>query len=198
MGLFKSREARRIDREIEIRKGINAVKRAIRDLERNEREYIRKAKRSRAIGADDQLAFLKKTLKRTASQRRLLERQLLAIETGQQIKDQAEAHARFARAMDAVSRSIAELFGATDLARTQRDFEEAMVKAETMEKRMEIFLDSTTASMFGETTASDDLVTDAEIDRMIDEGLAADEEGGLDEEIRKGLGEIERELGKDR
>ncbi|MBN1417875.1 MAG: hypothetical protein JXP34_03815 [Planctomycetes bacterium] len=198
MGLFKSREARRIDREIEIRKGINAVKRAIRDLERNEREYIRKAKRSRAIGADDQLAFLKKTLKRTASQRRLLERQLLAIETGQQIKDQAEAHARFARAMNAVSRSIADLFGATDLSRTQRDFEEAMVKAETMEKRMEVFLDATTASMFGETTASDELVTDEEIDRMVDEELAADEEGGLDEEIRKGLGEIERELGKDR
>ena len=47
MPLFKTREERRIEREIEVRKGINAIRANIRDLERNEKEYLAKAKRAK-------------------------------------------------------------------------------------------------------------------------------------------------------
>ncbi len=197
MGLFKSKDERRIERDLEVRKGLAAIKRNIKGLETNERDYLVKARRAKRIGAPDQLEFLKKTLKRTAAQRRMLERQLLNLETAMQIKNQAESHAQFASSMAAISRSIGEMFAATDMAKTQRDFEQALAKAETMEQRMEIFLDMSAASMMeGAEATAEDAASDAEIDRLVEEEAAAEEGKGLDEEISKGLKEIEKELGK--
>ncbi len=197
MGLFKSKEQRRIDRDIEIRKGISQVKRQIRKLEKNERDYLTKARRAKQLGSDQQLAFLKSTLKKTAVQRRLMERQLLSIETALQIKNQAEAHGQFAKSIRAISTAIAEAFGATDLAETQADFEKAMAQAQSMEERMEIFLDLSSESMLGEAASGEELVTDEEIDSLIDAEIGAEEGKGIDEAISKGLKEIEKELGKE-
>ncbi|MCZ6691513.1 MAG: hypothetical protein O7H41_18135 [Planctomycetota bacterium] len=197
MGLFKSKAERKMERDLEIRKGINHIKRQIRDLDRNEKDYITKAKRARKMGANDQFSFLRKTLKKTASQKILLERQLLNIETAYQIKNQAEAHAQFAKSMNAVSHSIAETFGATDLAATQRDFEQALMKAESMEQQMEIFLDSVSETMGMDPTSSADLVSDEDIDRMVDAEIVHEEGEPLDAEISDGLKEIEKELGKE-
>jgi hypothetical protein len=194
MKLFKSREERRLEREMEIRKGINLIRRNIRDLARNEKAYIEKARKAREIGSAEQLEFLKRTLKQTAGQRRLMERQLLNIETAAQIKNQAEAHAQFARAMDAVSRSISEMFGATDMARTQLNFEKAMARAATLEERMNLFLDLSSRSMFDSEPAGEEIVSDEEIERLI---AAPPVARALAREVQEGLAELRRELGKE-
>ena len=198
MGLFKSPQDRRIEREIEVRKGINNIKRAIRDLERNEKQYLEKARRAMKMGSKEQVGFLKKTIQRTAHQKRALERQLLTIETAMQIKNQAEAHQQFAKSMNAVSKSIAEAFGSTDLTETQKEFEKAMVKAETLEQQMELFLDMSSSSMFGYEGSSDELVTEEEIDRLIEDEVVAEESTSeLDQAIADGLDDVRRELGKE-
>ena len=47
MGMFKSKEEKRIERDIECRKGVNSLKRNIRDLAKHEFSYIQKAKKAR-------------------------------------------------------------------------------------------------------------------------------------------------------
>jgi hypothetical protein len=199
MVLFKSKSARKMERELAIRRAVNHIKKQITSLEQNERGYVEKAKRALQMGSADQLEFLKKTLKKTASQRRLMERQLLNIETAVQIKNQAEAHAGFAKAMTALSRSIGEMFAATDMAKTQKAFERALVKAQTMEEQMDVFLDVSAEAMFGyEPSATrEELVSDAEIERMITGEVVQAESAGLDTEIEAGLKEVEQELKKD-
>lgn len=198
MGLFKSREERRIERNLEVRKGINAVRRNISNLERNERDYLQKAKRAKSLGSNPQLNFLKQTLKKTMSQRVLMERQLLNIETAIQIKDQAEAHAQFAKSMTAISKTISEMFAQTDLAKTQVEFEKAMQKAQTMEEQMELFLDLGAQSMFGsESASSSEIISDKEIDNLINEEVAHDETAKIDEDIAGGIKEIQEELGRE-
>lgn len=199
MGLFKSNEERRIEREIEVRKGLHTIKRNIRDLERNEQQYLEKARRAMKMGSKEQLRFLKQTLKRTAVQRRSMERQLLNIETAMQIKNQTEAHAQFAKAMQAVSTSIGEMWGSTDLAATQVDFEKAMVKAQTLEEQMDLFLEMSSSAMSGEvSSAGEDLVTDEEIDRMVEDEVVAEESiSELDQAIANGLDDVRKELGKE-
>ncbi len=198
MGLFKSREERRIERNLEVRKGVNAIRRNIANLERNELDYLKKAKRAKSLGSGAQLNFLKQTLKKTMSQRILMERQLLNIETALQIKDQAEAHAQFAKSMNAISTTIGEMFAQTDLAKTQVEFEKAMQKAQTMEEQMELFLDLSAHSMFGaESAAASEIVSDADIDRMISEEVAHDETAKVDEAISSGIKEIQEELGRE-
>ena len=198
MGLFKSDDDRRLEREIEVRKGINVIKRNIRELERNEKDYIKKAKRALQMASGEQVEFLKRTLKRTAAQRRAMERQLLNIETALQIKNQAEAHGQFAKSMQAVSRAIADQFERTDLNETQREFEKAMVKAESLEQQMDIFLDMTSSSMLGYEGTGDELVSDEEIDQMLqDEVVAEESRSELDDAIAEGLADVRKELGKE-
>ena len=198
MGLFKSPEDRRIERELAIRKGINSIRRNIRDLERNEKQYLDKARRALQLGSKDQVEFLKSALKRTAVQKRAMERQLLNIETALQIKNQAEAHAEFATAMNALSMSISDMFGATDFAKTQKDFEKAMMQAQTMEERADLFLETSSSSLFGYEGSGEDLVSDDEIDRMIeDEAIQEESRSELDDAIDKGLEDVRKELGKE-
>ncbi|MBI5365794.1 MAG: hypothetical protein HZA54_02055 [Planctomycetes bacterium] len=199
MGLFKSREERRIERDLEVRKGLNSIRRSIKDLERHQQNYVEKAKRAKQINDAGQLDFIKKALRKTAAQRRLRERQLLSVETAIQMKSQVESDAEFAKAMLAVSTSIAELYGATDLTRTQKEFERAMAQAASLQERVEIFLDTTADSaLAGDADALEAGISDADIDRMIDEEVVHDESAPVvDEAIRKGLREISEELGRE-
>ena len=193
MSLFKSKAERKIERDIQVRQGIAQVRKQLKDLEKNEKQYLEKARRARRIASGEQLGFLKKAIRQTMAQRMLLERQMLAIETAVQLKNQAETYAAFAKSLNAVSRSIGEVFGSVDLAKTQKDFEIAIAKAETMEQRMDIFLEMTGESfMAGEKAEDEGIITDEELDRLIEAGEA---KPVMDAEIAKGLKDIEKELG---
>ncbi|HZE98230.1 MAG TPA: Snf7 family protein [Planctomycetota bacterium] len=199
MGMFKSKEEKRIERDIEVRKGVNSLKRNIRDLAKHELSYIQKAKKAKRIGDNSQYDFLKRQLKKTAGQRRMRERQLLSIETAVQIKNQAESDADFAKSMGAVAKAVSEVYGSVDFAKTQKNFEKAMMQADTLQQQMEIFLEMTQEHvMSGEVEGEDQVVTDAEIDKMLDEEVVHEEGGSLDKDIEKGLKDIADELDRER
>lgn len=194
MGIFKSKEERRIARDMEIKKGIQRIRRQIKELGKSEEEWLEKARQAASIKANDQLAFVRKSLKATTFQRRMLERQLLTIEAAYQMKNQAESFSIFAESMGVVSKSINEVYKTTDLEATQKNFEHAMMQAETMSQRMDLFLDMSKDSLFEtDSVAGEQLVTDDEIDQMI--GVSTEERKKLTrEELDR---EIARELGED-
>jgi hypothetical protein len=199
MGIFKSKEEKRIERDIEVRKGVNSLKRNINELAKHEKSYIEKAKRAKKIGDKDQYEFLKRQLKKSAAQRRTRERQLLSIETAVQVKNQAESDADFAKSMGSVAKAISDVYGSVDFAKTQKNFEKAMMQAETLQQQMEIFLEMTQEHvMTGEVEGENDLVSDAEIDRMLGEEVVREEGGSVDKEIEKGLKDIQDELDRER
>ncbi|MBI4563925.1 MAG: hypothetical protein HY716_04430 [Planctomycetes bacterium] len=198
MGIFKSRQERKIERDIEIRKGVASLRRNIRDLSKHEHSYLDKAKRAKKIGDKEQLVFLKRMLKKTAAQKRLRERQLLSIETAVQIKSQAESDSDFVQSMASVAKSIAEVYGATDMVKTQKNFEKALMQAETLQQQMDVFLEMTTEHvMTGEAEGESEVVSDAEIDRMLNEEVTHEETQDVDTEIEKGLKDIQHELDKE-
>ncbi|MCA8914594.1 MAG: hypothetical protein KDB90_04210 [Planctomycetes bacterium] len=194
MGIFKSKEERRIARDMEIKKGIQRIRRQMKELSKSEEEWLGKAREAARIGAADQLAFVRKSLKATTFQRRMLERQLLTIEAAFQMKNQAESFSVFAESMGVVSKSINEVYKTTDLEATQKNFEHAMMQADTMSQRMDLFLDMSKDSLFEtDSVAGEQLVTDDEIDQMI--GVNTEERKKLTrEELDR---EIARELGED-
>lgn len=199
MGMFKSKEEKRIERDIEVRKGVNSLKRNIRDLAKHEFSYIAKAKKAKKIGDQSQYDFLKRQLKKTAGQRRMRERQLLSIETAVQIKNQAESDADFAKSMGAVAKAVSEVYGSVDFAKTQKNFEKAMMQADTLQQQMEIFLEMTQEHvMAGEVEGEDQVVSDAEIDKMLDEEVVHEEGGSVDKDIEKGLKDIQDELDREK
>ena len=195
MGLFKSREERQIERSMQVRRALTQLRRQIKDNEKHELAYIAKAKRARKLGWGNQYDFLKKAIKKTATIKVRLERQLLALESAGQVKEQAESHAQFASAMNALSKSIAEAFGLTHLSKTQVNFEKAMAQAETLEERMDAFLEMTSESMYGyEGSSEGELVSDADIDKMLADEVTHEERAAPDLDLDADIASVEREL----
>lgn len=168
MALFKTNEERRIEREMKIRQGIRRIERAVREQGRFTDEFVRNARKARSIGDDKQYQFIRNSLRKTMVIRKVLERQLLSVKNALLIKRQAEASADFTQAMSLMASEIGRLFGATDLVKTQADWEKAMVQSQTMEERMNMFLDSIEDVAEQDAASSPtEAVSDEELDRMI-------------------------------
>ena len=195
MGLFKSKDERRIEREMKIRQGMRAIEKSIRQQEKFSEDFIRNARHARQIGDEGQYQFVRGALKKTAAVKKMLERQLLAIKNAMLIQQQAAASQQFAESMSLMAREIGRTFGEMDLTKTQADWERAVAQAGSMEERMEVFLESmeqAAISGASATTAREDLVTDDEIDRMISADVLAAEKAELGK-----LDELESEIAKE-
>src|SRR5918992_31393 len=169
MGLFKSKDERRIEREMKIRQGMRSIEKSIRQQEKFSEDFIRNARHARQIGDEGQYQFIRGALKKTAAVKKMLERQLLAIKNAMLIQQQAQASQEFAQSMNLMAQEIGRVFGEMDLTKTQAQWEKAVAQAGSMEERMEVFLESMeSAAISGSaSTARTDVVTDDEIDRMI-------------------------------
>ena len=113
------------------------------------------------------------------------------------IQQQAAASQQFAESMNLMAREIGRVFGEMDLTKTQAQWEKAVAQAGSMEERMEVFLDSMQQSALGGTSSTitrEDLVTDDEIDRMINAEVLASEKQELSK-LDELEGEIAKELG---
>jgi len=182
MALFKSAEERRIERDIKIRQGIRRIEKSVREQAKFQDEFIKNAQHAKKIGDTSQYAFIRNSLKKTAMIRKMLERQLLSVKNALLIKRQAEASADFAQSMGLMAGEIGKLFGETDLVKTQADWEKAMVQSQTMEERMSMFLDTIedVASQDIEMSTAEEVVSDDEIDRLIEAEAEAEHQKELD------------------
>jgi hypothetical protein len=195
MGLFKSKEERRIEREMKIRSGMRSIEKSIRQQEKFSEDFIKNAQHARKIGDNQQYLFIRGALKKTAAVKKMLERQLLAIKNAMLIQQQAQASQQFAESMTVMAQEIGRVFGEMDLTKTQADWERAVTQAGSIEERMEVFLDSMEQSAIagaGTVTAKEELVSDEEIDRMIQADVLAQEK----QELAK-LDDLESEIAKE-
>src|SRR3954462_8606938 len=196
MGLFKSKDERRIEREMKIRQGLRSIEKSIRQQEKFSDDFIKNAQHARKIGDEQQYQFIRGALKKTAAVKRMLERQMLAIKNAMLINQQAMASREFAESMNLMAQEIGKTFGELDLTKTQAQWERAVAQAGSMEERMEVFLDSMEQSAISgsNTSTNTSLVTDDEIDRMIQADVLAAEKqelgklDALESEIAKELG----------
>jgi hypothetical protein len=196
MGLFKSKDERRIEREMKIRAGLRSIEKSIRQQEKFAEDFVKNAQHAQKIGDQGQYLFIRSALKRTAAVKKMLERQLLSMKNAMLIQQQAQASQQFAESMTLMAGEISRVFGEMDLSKTQVQWEKAVAQAGSLEERMDVFLDSMQDSATSSTpvSAKEDLVSDDEIDRMIQADVLAAEKtelGKLDQlesEIAKELG----------
>ena len=195
MGLFKSKDERRIEREMKIRQGLRSIEKSIRQQEKFSEDFIKNAQHARKIGDEQQYQFIRGALKKTATVKKMLERQMLAIKNAMLINQQAQASREFAESMNLMAQEIGKTFGELDLTKTQAQWERAVAQAGSMEERMELFLDSMEQSAIAggsSATANTSVVTDDEIDRMIQAEVLASEKAELGK-----LDELESEIAKE-
>ena len=97
MGLFKSKDERRIERDMKIRAGLKSIERAVRQQEKFTEDFIKTAQHAKRIGDDQQYLFVRNALKRTASVKKMLERQMLIMKNAMIISQQAQASQQVCR-----------------------------------------------------------------------------------------------------
>ncbi len=182
MSLFKSAEERRIERDIKIRQGIRRIEKAVSEQNKFTDEFVKNARRAKEIGDNGQYVFIRNSLKKTATIKKMLERQLLAVKNALLIKRQAEASSDFVSAMSTMAGEISRMYGETDLAKTQLEWEKAMAQSQSMEERMSMFLE-TVEDIAASDTANvpAEVVTDQEIDALIEAEGQAEHAKDMDE-----------------
>lgn len=168
MGLFKSKEERRMERDIKIRQGIRRIEKSIVEQNKFTDEFVKNARQAKQIGDMASYQFIRNSLKKTAAVKKLLERQLLAVKNALLIKRQAEASSDFAGAMKIMAAEVSNMYGETDLVKTQMDWEKAMMQSQSMEERMEMFLDGIQDGAAADVNATSEAISDDEIDAMIE------------------------------
>lgn len=192
MGLFKSKEERRIDREMRVRAGMRAIERSIRQQQKFSDDFIKNAQHAKRIGDDNQYQFIRGALKRTAGVKKMLERQLLAMKNAMLLQQQATASQQFAESMALMANEIGRTFGQMDLSKTQAQWEKAVAQAGSLEQRMDLFLDSMEQSGESANPGESAGVDDDEIDRMIQADVLAAEKTELSQ-----LDQLESEIAKE-
>jgi hypothetical protein len=200
MGLFKSKEERRMERDIKVRQGIRRIEKAIAEQNKFSDEFVKNARHAKQIGDMASFQFIRNSLKKTATIRKILERQLLAVKNALLIKRQAEASADFAAAMATMANEVSQLYGSTDLVKTQMDWEKAMMQSQSMEERMQMFLDSIEEGAEADVSAAaTEAITDEEIDRMIaaEERVEEAREAQQMSALRAELAELKGEQAKE-
>jgi hypothetical protein len=192
MALFKSKEERRIERDIKIRQGIRRIEKSIAEQNKFTDEFVKNARQAKQIGDMASYQFVRNSLKKTATIKKMLERQLLAVKNALLIKRQAEAAADFSGAMKIMAAEVSRLYGDTDLAKTQMDWERAMLQSQSMEERVTMFLESIESGAAADVSqAPAEAITDEEIDRMI----AAEEQVDQAREVQQ-MSALRAELAK--
>jgi hypothetical protein len=182
MSLFKSAEERRIERDIKIRQGIRRIEKAISEQNKFSDEFVKNARRAKEIGDNGQYIFIRNSLKKTATIKKMLERQLLAVKNALLIKRQAEASTDFVQAMSTMAGEISRMYGETDLAKTQLAWEKAMAQSQSMEERMAMFLETVEDIAAKDTEGVPaEVVTEQEIDAMIEAESEAEHAKDVDE-----------------
>ncbi len=198
MGLFKSKDDRRLEREMSIKQGMAKMRQHMTMLKKSEVEWLVKAREARRMQAPEMVEMIRRQLKQVVGQRRHIERQLLMLEVAKQVKDQAEANVAFVGALSQVSAAIGDSYGSIKIEETQANFERAMSQAQSMSQRLDFMFDMSKDSMFSaDTTATGEtLITDDEIDEMIGgppaKTRASREKADLDREVEaelRGIGE---------
>lgn len=197
MGLFKSKDERRMERDMAIRKGVRSLERSISEQGKFTDQFIKQAQQAKRIGDEQQYQFIRGSLKKTATIKRMLERQLVAIQSAMIVQKQAQASAVFAESMNIMAREIGKTFGEVDLNKTQMQWEKAVTQASSMEERMGLFLDTMETAAGGTIGVGDAGVSDGEIDRMIEADVLASEQKELGK-LGALESEIEKELSRDR
>lgn len=193
MRLFKSKEERELERRIKIQENKRRIERYILKQRKKVDKYWSAAKK--AVRLSDEKMFEQIATLILATQRDInnWERSMLSFEVMEARTEQIAASADFARAYEAMSKSMLANSNPANLAKIQLDVERATMRAQAMGTMMENFVDIS-ANLLDEGAG---LEQDAEL-RQIMETLKAEadqESNGFDNaEIEASLRAIEAQL----
>lgn len=184
MGLFKSKQAKAIEKRMHVRKTLNTMKKHIAQLEEQKIVYIEAAKTARKKDLPMQYNLAISGLKMTISQQKKAYEMLLNFEITSQMKDMSLMTSEFLKGMGVLSKEMARLTNNKEFEKVQKMFEIAMSGVEMQTEKMDMFLDMNQTT-FANHSADGNRISDDEISKLIDEDVVSDDlsDANIDKEL---------------
>lgn len=197
-GFENRKQEREIERELQTRRGKLQIQKHIKKQREMAQKLWGLGKRALDLSDAKQFEQIGKQYLWTLEDVKRWERFLLTFEAIEARKDQAKATAEFMTSIQAMSKSMLANAKPAEMAKTQRDLELALARAQTLEETMDVMMSITDESVFASTTSSD-----ADLDSSLQElektmKQEADKSGDADADARiaEGLKKIEEEMKK--
>jgi hypothetical protein len=141
MAIFKSKQAKEIEKKMHVRRTLNTMKKHIKQLEEQKNIYIEAAKTARKKDLPMQYNLAISGLKMTIGQQKKAYEMLLNFEITSQIKDMSLMTTEFLKGMGVLSKEMARLTNNKEFEKVQQMFEVAMSGVEMQTEKMDMFLD---------------------------------------------------------
>ncbi len=191
MALFKSKQAKTIEKKMHVRKTLNTMKKHIAQLEDQKNVYINAAKTARKKDLPMQYNLAISGLKMTISQQKKAYEMLLNFEITSQMKDMSLMTSEFLKGMGVLSKEMARLTNNKEFEKVQKLFEMAMSGVEMQTEKMDMFLDMNQTT-FANHSTDGNRISDDEISQLIDDDVVSDEL--KDSDIDKELEQVRKKL----
>lgn len=190
--IFKSAQEKETERRLQVKSGRRKAERHIQNQKKLLRRYWDLATRAYRVSDRELMTKLAALIASTRSDINRWERRMLYFDMIEAQRDQALAGSEFAKAFDAMAKSILANAKPEDLARIQANLEQSTVAAEELEGRLADF-----------QTSMDEMLSDVEEERpaelkeimsAIEKEAEAAGQPGFDSEIESSLKQIDAVL----
>lgn len=197
-GLFKSKEEKIADRELERDAQLNMSKARIKKHISNQREMVRKltvlAKRALSLNDEARFRQVGKQLIWAKNDINRWEKYLLSLEMFEARREQARASAEMLQAIKTVSESLADVIPAEDSLEMQKELQKGLARASNLDERMSMMMDMMDSTLEDEML-TDPVALDGLKDSLTDD-IMQEEAANFDQEIEEQLKNIREDLEK--
>ena len=179
-----SKAEREFKEKTEIRRTLAMLEKQVAKLEKQQKEYLDKAKNAKLKGNTALYNQARMMIKTTIGQTRRLELMRMNVQFAVDQRDFVEHNRNFVRSMSSLGKSLLKTVRMTDIGETMRVLEKSIVKVNASLQELDGMLDFN-QTMFDTVTDGD--IPDAEIDALIGSEAVRDE-SNLDEKIDRLFG----------
>lgn len=159
-----SSASKKFREKAEINRTLSMMKKQISTLERQQKEYIERAKVAKLKGNIQLYNNIRTMIKTTMVQSRRLEVMQMNIEFAISQRDFAEHNRSFVTGMRSLGKSLMKTINITDVTRTSKILEKSMIKVSESLSELDLMLENND-NLFDSTTDSG--ILDSEVDSLI-------------------------------
>ncbi len=187
MSIFDTKKTKEMKRRILLKRTLSNITQYAQKLEIQQKNYLNAAKEAKKAGIDSQYQLAVSGFKMALVQHRRALEMRLNLELLSQMRDLTQMTSQFLGTMTSISKEMSHITKGFDFIDIQKTFEKSMFNVNEATEKLDVLMDGMQSSHI--ESASTSILSDAEIDQLVQSAIAGDGKE-LDSEIEAKLKEI--------
>ncbi|MDE6398143.1 MAG: hypothetical protein K2L51_02370 [Clostridiales bacterium] len=175
------------EKKAQVRRTRNRLANSLQTLEENKRMYIEKAKTARARGDKHAYSLARSGLAATVVQSKRTREMLLNIDITAQMRDTGAITEEFLTGMETIFKRLSKVNKSINMKQARAGLRTAITGMESVQAQLDCMLEES-EDAFAALSSAGDNVSEQEIDRLLGQQAALDEEDEVGAELDKLLG----------